>query len=439
MNATVRTSLEHCLTAVTAALAEPAPVAELAGGPPWIELGPMGRRPRWNPPSLAGGAAGLALLFAELAHHDPAYRRVAHDHLTTAVAHARQAPVGGLHTGLAGIALAARAAARSPRDYATLLDGLDGQVTAWAHGTATVEGERRAHRGGTTFVAYDVISGLTGVGRYLLQRADRAAPADPALHAVLGFLVGLTRPCPGVPGRPGWWVAHSPTPVASDAEDGHLNLGVAHGVAGPLALLALAWTAGHRVPGQEEAIGRIVDWYLENRGPDQQNAGWPATIPVVEAPRRAGVRRSAPSWCYGDPGIARALQLAGAALGEPSWTKAARLAICDVAIEWTRSGPGLAETMLCHGGAGLLQVLWRMNSEFDDQDLARAIDDVAAFVLAGFTPEAPFGFRARHMGESTELDIPGFLEGAAGTALAISTYVTGRDPRTGWDAALLIS
>ncbi|MGW1807070.1 lanthionine synthetase LanC family protein [Streptomyces sp. NPDC002078] len=41
---------------------------------------------------------------------------------------------------------------------------------------------------------------------------------------------------------------------------GHGNFGLAHGIAGPLALLAMALRHGHAVPGQTQAIIRICDW-----------------------------------------------------------------------------------------------------------------------------------------------------------------------------------
>ncbi|WP_371106029.1 MULTISPECIES: lanthionine synthetase LanC family protein [Streptomyces] len=39
-------------------------------------------------------------------------------------------------------------------------------------------------------------------------------------------------------------------------------MGLAHGIAGPLALLSLCWTRGLRVPGHDTAVRRIARWLM---------------------------------------------------------------------------------------------------------------------------------------------------------------------------------
>ncbi|MFF4642871.1 hypothetical protein [Streptomyces sp. NPDC001389] len=51
---------------------------------------------------------------------------------------------------------------------------------------------------------------------------------------------------------PGWWCAHDPHRFYTPG--GHGNFGMAHGIAGPLALLAQAPKRGVAVDGQREAI-----------------------------------------------------------------------------------------------------------------------------------------------------------------------------------------
>ena len=52
---------------------------------------------------------------------------------------------------------------------------------------------------------------------------------------------------------------------------------------------------------------------------------WPGTVSVEQelAPTRPHLERGRASWCYGTPGIARALHLAGVALGEDEWVHGA--------------------------------------------------------------------------------------------------------------------
>ncbi|SDK94924.1 Lanthionine synthetase C-like protein [Glycomyces sambucus] len=431
-------ALDRCVAQTAERLADPGAVAAATvHDSPWIELGDDGRRPRWQPVSLSSGAPGIALLFAELAHHDDGYRRIAHAHLTAAVAHAGRTGDAGLQTGLAGLAFAARAAARSPADYATLLEKLDRRIIATA---ATLLPARRHVDGafrGASFREYDAVSGLAGIGRYLLGRPEhRGFTAD-----VLARLVAFTEPR-RVDGAelPGWWVGHGPTPGMPDA-GGHVNFGLAHGAAGPLALLAIAWSEGVRVPGHEEAIGRLADWFVEQRDRDFGGPDWPAALSLAEYTRglRPDRHRIPPTWCYGAPGIAHAILLAGVALDEPAWRETARTVLRDV-VERLRRSPGLPESMLCHGWSGLLQTFRRADAHLADPLIREGADEAAAQALAAFDPERhPFGFRARKMGDSTGLDMPGLLEGAAGTALALHAHARDGAPASGWDAALLLA
>jgi hypothetical protein len=94
---------------------------------------------------------------------------------------------------------------------------------------------------------------------------------------------------------------------------------MAHGIAGPLALLSIASSAGWEVDGQTAAIRAAAQWLLTWQTPGTTT--WPPYITGRElddgppAPAPAAGRRDA--WCYGAPGIGRALTLAGHALPDP--------------------------------------------------------------------------------------------------------------------------
>lgn len=191
---------------------------------------------------------------------------------------------------------------------------------------------------------FDLIRGLTGLGALLLTRgAD-----SPRRDAVLTYLVSLSRPV-RIKGRelPGWWSAGGPD--GRNTEGGHGNNGVAHGVAGVLALLALAMRHGAQVPGQPEAIGVFVRW-LDTYGgsywttQDQMSAN----TPYMLEPAR-------PSWCYGRPGIARAQQLAALALNDPARRRTAEDSIVRTLTDPAHLGQ-ISDATLCHGWAGLVTI-----------------------------------------------------------------------------------
>jgi lantibiotic biosynthesis protein len=153
---------------------------------------------------------------------------------------------------------------------------------------------------------FDLVRGLTGLGAHLLRRT----PDGPLLRRVLAYLVQLTEPVhtDDTAGRlaPGWWSA-DPADREGSEQGGHANFGMAHGIAGPLALLALAMRQNIRVPGHAEAIRRICTWLDRWQQTSPAGPWWPEKITVAEL--RAGKpAMSGPGWpslCSTPPGKRR--------------------------------------------------------------------------------------------------------------------------------------
>ena len=218
-----------------------------------------------------------------------------------------------------------------------------------------------------------------------------------------------------------------------------MNFGLAHGIPGPLALLSLAWTAGVRVEGQAEAIECIADWLLEWREKDAWGNYWTPYLPLAYYADRDAVETPQParaSWCYGAPGIARALEFAAIALGRPEWTEAGldafRSLLARPVEDW-----GITDDALCHGWAGMLHLCSQFDQLHPGDEFGRAADTIAARLVERFDPAAPFGYRYYQPVADLYLDLPGLMEGAAGIALALDTYT--RRPRPTWDSTLLLS
>ncbi|GAA4489052.1 lanthionine synthetase C family protein [Actinoallomurus oryzae] len=419
----VRTEAAAVVAEVARRLADPVAVTRITGAA--VDQFPDGSTPAtWHPAALNEGCPGIALLHAELGDRPSAHAYLARG------AGAALPGRGGLFAGLPAVVFATRAAVTRPGDYASLLARAEPAVRAAASERAREELDRiAAGRPGTAFAAYDVVQGLTGLGRLLLGTGH----AEPAVRS----LIALTEPVEIDGVRvPGWWVAHAPLKNTPD-RDGHFNFGLAHGIAGPLSLLAIAHRDGLRLPGQEAAIERIVAWLLEWL----HEGSWP---PVVTLHRQlrgpdGSARPDRPGWCYGAPGIARALQLAGLALNRPSWRETAvsvlRRALARPWDEWEMIDAGL-----CHGWAGMLHMTRLMAADEGAADLREAADGLARRVVGCFDPEAPFGFRyAAGAGAMVAPDRAGFLEGAAGIALALHAYANDEPARTGWDTALLLN
>jgi len=101
---------------------------------------------------------------------------------------------------------------------------------------------------------------------------------------------------------------HPPGRPPGRFRGGHADLGMAHGISGPLALLALAMRNGITVSGHADAIGRICQWLDSWRQDGPAGPWWPERVTSAETQAGELTRREPgrPSWCYGTPGIARA-------------------------------------------------------------------------------------------------------------------------------------
>ncbi|WP_239676277.1 lanthionine synthetase C family protein [Natronosporangium hydrolyticum] len=278
--------------------------------------------------------------------------------------------------------------------------------------------ERIDHGENTRFSEYDLLYGLTGIGALLL----RHLPGSDTLADLLHYLVRLTGPHPADERLPGWWVAHDPDPLLP-TPGGHANLGMAHGAAGLLALLALATRSGVLVDGQREAIDRLLAWFDTWRQDGPEGPWWPQwlTRDELRTGRAAQPGPGRPSWCYGTPGIARALQLAAIATGDQLRQRAA-----EDALAGSISAPRLqliTEPGLCHGAAGLYQTISRAAHDAANPTLRRQLPALADRL-------------AQH---SSSAHGDGLLTGSAGLTLALETARNRQPPRSGWDACLLIS
>jgi len=222
---------------------------------------------------------------------------------------------------------------------------------------------------------------------------------------------------------------------------GNLNCGLAHGLPGILAYLALARKTEVSYVSKEkldEAIIAAADWLCRNRADDDYGINWPTVVPLTatgaqDDSRRAGPSRSA--WCYGAPGVARSLWLAGEAVGRADY--------CDLAVsamEGIFRRPVKARMIdspsFCHGVAGLLAITLRFARDIGSGAFAAESENLTRQILEAYRPESLLGFRNLEH-RNNETDQPGLLDGAAGVALVLLSTATGVEPS--WDRVFLLS
>jgi len=380
----------------------------------------------WRAQSLAEGAAGIALLHIERAHLGAGSWTTAHDWVKAATCQGvSAADQAGLYIGVPAVACILRAAgADGHARYRTALARLDAHVSALAHRRAGHALERIARGDRAAFAEYDLFHGLTGIGAYLLTYA----PGSDALGRILAYLVRVTEPFhAGGQSLPGWWTFHDPDVTTSPAfPGGHANLGIAHGITGPLALLAQAQRRGAVVEGQADAIERICAFLDRWRQDTSTGPWWPQWVTRHDLrtgrPSQPGPAR--PSWCYGTPGIARAQQLAAIATGDTARQHMAEHALAACLADPSQLSQ-IADPGLCHGWAGVYQAAFRAAHDELTPQISPHLPRLAGLL----TRHAP---AAHNHG-------PGLLEGKAGVALVLHTAARAAPPVSGWDTCLMIN
>lgn len=396
-----------------------------------------------EPYQVAQGSAGLAIMYGYLDACFPGegWDALAHSSLEVALRSVEQRAYlpTGLFAGLGGLAFVAWYLSRGGKRYQRLLGTLEASLFAQAR---TLAHQLLEQKENIAIEQFDLISGLSGVGTYLLCRQANSQ-AVAVLQTVLMSLVALSKEENGLPR----W--HTPAHLQSDERIrtkypyGHLNCGLAHGIPGPLGLLSLACLSGIVVEGLEEAIERVADWLVQHRLDDQWGINWPTGVPITAnntvfaSPTQASnpFEPGRTAWCYGSPGIARTLWFAGQALDASKYREMA-LAAMEAVYRRPLQVRRIDSPTFCHGVAGLLQITLRFAHDTALPQFTEAAQTLSTQLLSLYRPESLLGYT--DMGPlGDRVDQSGLLDGAAGIVLVLAAIANTADP--GWDRLFLLS
>jgi len=306
---------------------------------------------QWGSALFSNSFASIAHFYLYLARcqTESRWEEYAHHYLRLAAQSTQQQPLQtpGLYDGTSGFGLILSAFCMDEPRY---------QQTSQSIQTATAQLalEKRWKRRtlGVDANDYDVISGVAGIVGYLVSLSSPTVQTEEAILKLIGYLIWLS--AEDHPGYKNWFVTPELFPMESYREeypDGYFNLGLSHGIPGPLAALAVAWKAGYRIPGQREAIESLSQWIVARQIKDEWGINWPAALPLKMASTPELWQQVAPArtaWCYGVPGIAAALWLAGDALQDTSFHQVAQQAL-ETAISRVEHQHDMLSPTICHG------------------------------------------------------------------------------------------
>jgi hypothetical protein len=141
------------------------------------------------------------------------------------------------------------------------------------------------------------------------------------------------------------------------------------------------------------------------------------------------------AWCYGSPGVARSLWLAGDAANDGSYKE---LSLSAMEAVYRRPVPTrrIDSPTFCHGVAGLQHITLRFAH---DTGLSMFVEHARLLhqqIVARYEPASASGFRNLEPGGRL-VDQPGLLDGASGVALVLLAASTSSEPL--WDRLFLLS
>lgn len=389
----------------------------------------------WDDLSLSHGYPGVCILFGELDYMftEDGWDIVGLSYLKRIQNYIEKNGIHNISTfsGLAGVGFAARSLSRNGTRYANFIQTINHELFTQTAVTIQV---LNSNSKDVKMSDYDVIEGVTGVGRYLLLYKDDPKALE-LLKDILKYLVQLTKDIVIESVTvPGWFIPSKNLFLDNEKTAnpiGNFNCGLSHGIPGPLALLSLALKQGVEVEGQQEAINKIGNWLI-SKVIDSKTLYFPTTITwEEEISQKVNTSKSRDAWCYGTPGVARSLYLAGKANNNTHFIEIAEKTF-NAIFERSEEQWDLYSPTFCHGFSGLLYTAMLMENP--------NVKLLAEKVMSYYSKENTFGFKDIEFSSKglKYMNKAGLLDGATGVLLTLLAYYNNRN-YTDWDTLFLLN
>lgn len=395
---------------------------------------------------LANGFTGNVLLYSYLdrIYPDEGWDKEAHVCLTYTINNLNSMAGlnAGLFTGLSGIAFVVNTLSKSGTRYQKLIKSLDEQIFS------QIDSMLSGYFENSEFIAsrhYDVISGISGIGTYLMERADTS---EEHRHYLSKIIKALIQKCSS--GILSFRTPSEDLPPEQDQNypDGLVNFGLAHGIPGILAFLSLAKIEGFNEDGLDESIMMLAECIMNTSDEENGVINWPYFIPLdkiredreetldnIEMKEPHKPFRTRTAWCFGTPGIARSLYLAGKAVSNEVYRDFAHKSILSI-LKLDDMNMNITTPIVCHGQSGLLEIMKEFWKESPVEDLKNEIHETIRKLLIKFDSSKLLGYPDFGPLGQDPFDA-GLLNGASGLALVLLGFL--HETSMAWNRAFLIS
>ncbi|WP_028558716.1 lanthionine synthetase C family protein [Paenibacillus pinihumi] len=388
--------------------------------------------------ALSHGLPAICMLYGEMNEHYPDrdWDRIAHQYMQRIGRHLQEEGIHSLSmfSGAAGVALASVCVSRQGQRYGSFIANLNAIITERID-------EHLEHIRGQDDISmgdYDPISGITGITAYTLLFHQDPAMYEASRKIIQCLLYVCRDKQLNSEAIPGWYISSEKQFSPRDAQrwpEGCFNIGLSHGVPSLLITLCQAHSVGINEPGQNECIRKLAQFLVEHRIESEDEIFWGSHISLQEynSGNLTG-RYTRDAWCYGSPGVAYSLLIAGKLMEEEHYILLATRAMKQAA----RRQKEIYCPTFCHGLSGLAYIVHRFYEETDDEEFLQLSFLLGEQVISMYREDTPFGFETleRNQEDMKQYHNVGLIDGAAGAVLALLAIYKGK--KTPWDAAFLL-
>lgn len=343
-----------------------------------------------------------------------------------------------LFSGCSGICLAICECSNNGEYYGKFKESLD----AFLKDLIEVKLELIHSSEETLMFNYDTIQGLSGILNYMLMNDLNKKYFLEQIKEILHYFVKLSNKYnyEGID-IPHWRISAENLFLQEERElfpEGAINLGLSHGIAGPLIVMSKAFNSNIKVPGLREAVLSISELLTANL--DTKHNNWPSMIDIRKLSNKNQVfDDSRDAWCYGRPGVAYSLLKASQALKNSQLLYIA----CETMKSAIDSEIGLISPTFCHGYIGVSYIYKKFYEVTKIKAFNLESKRLMNKTLSFYDENLPFGFpnweyntNDQNQQEMKMINTIGILDGVTGVLLPILSMLGSK--KTNWDAVFLL-
>ncbi|MGX7038108.1 lanthionine synthetase C family protein [Vagococcus fessus] len=396
-----------------------------------------------DPVTMSHGLPGLCLLYAELDRQYPeeGWMEYCDIYIQKLVEIVKQTKIedSSLFSGLCGICLAIGESSNNGKFYRKFKSSVDEFLKKLVQDKLNVINSEK----NTIIFEYDTMQGLAGILNYMLLDNLNKKYFREEIEVILKYFIRLSSKS-NYKGNdiPHWRIDSKDLFLEEEKKlfpEGAINLGVSHGISGPLIVMSKALESDINVDGLRGSILSITELLITKMDVTYKN--WPSMVDIRDIANNERIyENSRDAWCYGRPGVAFALLKASQALNDKEILGIA----CESMLSGIHTEMGLISPTFCHGYIGVSYIykkFFELTSikEFD-YEYRRLLEETLFF----YDENLPFCYPNLENNLNEEnyqikkiINSMGILDGVVGILLPLLSMLG--DKKTNWDAVFLLN